>query len=363
MYMKSKLPFQSIWERYFFKEVVKLFFLFIGSFYGLYVLIDFSSHTSQFSTHFQWKEIFYYYFYEWIHRLDVILPFALMLATIKTLCSLAIHNELVALMASGMSLKTLLRPFILIGFFFTFLMYGNTEFLLPKAQKGLKQIHDRHTSLRNKLDNRGFVQHITLDDQTHLLFQYYDEARQFFFDTYWIKSVDEIYRIKYLFPYLEVPLGRYVHYLTRNQNDELVETDSFVEKEFPQIYFNKKKLQETLSLPEEQSLTSLIQQLPDYHQISHEKEAQVVSHFYHKMALPWLCLFAVIAPAPFCVKFTRRLPIFMIYACSIFGFITFYLTLDAALVLAKRQVLGPVWAIWLPFSLFFTFFSYRFVKL
>ncbi|CCB87324.1 MULTISPECIES: LptF/LptG family permease [Parachlamydia] len=363
MYMKSKIPFQSIWERYFFREVVKLFCVFIGSFYGLYVLIDFSSHTTQFSTHFQWSEIFSYYFYELIRRLDVILPFALMLATIKTLCSLSTNNELVALMASGMSLKSLLRPFIIIGLFFTVLMYGNAEFLLPKAQKGLKQIHDRHTSLKNKLENRGFVQHIILDDQTQILFQYYDEERQFFFDSYWIKSADDIFRIKYLFPHLEVPLGRYVHHLTRNQNDELVESASFVEKEFPQIYFNQKKLQETLSLPEEQSLTDLVQQLPHNNRISHEKEAQVVSHFYHKMALPWLCLFAVIAPAPFCVRFSRGLPVFMIYACSIFGLITFYLTMDAALILAKRQVLDPIWAIWMPFSIFFAFFFYRFVKL
>lgn len=361
-----RLPFTFLWERYFFKELMKLFALFIGCFYVLYVLIDFSNRTTSFHTqhYFQWQELFRYYYFEFIRRLDVILPFALMLATIKTLCALSVHNELVALMASGTGLKSLLRPFLIVGLFFTGIMYLNTEYLLPKASKGLKQINDRHTSLKNKLENRGFVEHMVLEDQTQILFQYYDDERQFFFDTYWIISPDEIYRIKYLYPHREVPVGKFVNYIARNQNDELVEQESFIEKQFPQIKFNQKKLQETLSLPEDLSISDLMKQLPQISTgASHEKEAQVIANFYYKMALPWLCLFAIIAPAPFCMRFTRALPIFMIYACSIFGLVSFYLTMDAALILAKRQVLEPFWAIWPPFTLFFAAFFYRFARL
>lgn len=361
-----RIPFKTLWEQYFLKELFKSFTLFIGSFYTLYVLIDFSNHTTSFHSHhyFQWQELLNYYFFEFIRRLDVILPFALMLATIKTLCALSTHNELVALMASGISLKSLLRPFILVGLFFTCLMYLNTELLLPKASKGLKQINDRHTSLKNKLEDRGFVQHIYLEDNTQVLFQYYDEERQFFFDAFWVISPDEIYRIKYLFLHEKDPVGRYVNYLTRNQNNELVEKESFSLKKFPQMRFNQKKLQETLSLPEDQSLTELVKQLPDKtDQTNHEKEAQIIASFYYKMALPWLALFAVIAPAPFCMRFSRNLPVFMIYACSIFGLVSFYLTMDAALILAKRQVFEPFWAIWPPFTFFFVGFFYRFAKL
>lgn len=361
-----RLPFTSIWERYFLKELIKFFTLFLGSFYVLYVLIDFSNHTSLFhSQHqFHWLELFNYYFFELIRRLDVILPFALMLATIKTLIGLSVHNELVALIASGRSLKSLLRPFLITSLFFTGIMYLNTEYLLPRASKGLKQINDRHTSLKNKLENRGFVEHIALEDQSQILFQYYDDERQFFFDTYWVISPDEIYRIKYLYPHREIPLGKYVNHLVRNQNDELVEKESYIEKAFPQIKFNQKKLQETLSLPEDLSISDLMKQLPQISSGSnHEKEAQVIANFYYKMAIPWLCLFAVIAPAPFCMRFTRSFPTFMIYALSIFGLVSFYLTMDAALILAKRQVLEPFWAICPPFTLFFATFLYRFARL
>ena len=41
----------KIWEKYFFCEFIKIFFLFLCCFYGLYVLIDYASHTSALPHH------------------------------------------------------------------------------------------------------------------------------------------------------------------------------------------------------------------------------------------------------------------------------------------------------------------------
>ena len=124
------------------REALKVFVLFIVCFYGLYILVDFSSHSTAFhhQVEFRWRELAAYYLSDFIKRVEVIIPFAIMIATIKTLCGLNIHNELVALMASGIKLKTLLKPFVLIGLFFVLLVYLNTEVLLPKALKNIKMI-------------------------------------------------------------------------------------------------------------------------------------------------------------------------------------------------------------------------------
>lgn len=355
----------SLWARYFFKETLKVFFLFIVCFYGLYILIDFSSHSTSFhhQVEFKWREIGMYYLCDFIKRSEVIVPFAVLIATIKTLCSLNIHNELVALMASGIKLKALLRPFVILGLCFTALLYFNTEFLMPMALKHIKMIDSARSKQKNKANKTPMVQHLVLENETLLLFQDYDPAKERFVDAYWVRSIDDVYRMKYLYPFMEKPLGEYVDKLQRTADGKLVVEDSQAIRILPELSFNSSKLTETLTQPLDLSITVLREKMPIERLALSEKEAQTLSVLYYKLAMPWLCLLAVIGPAPFCVRFTRQLPVFFIYACSIFGLVAFYLVMDAALILGSRQVLNPEVAIFTPFLLFFGIFSFRYTRL
>lgn len=360
----------NLWERYFLKEFCKTCFFFISGFYCLYVLIDYSSHSGSFHHHhiqFQWKETLLYYGCEFVKRAEVLIPFAVLISTIKTLCALNSHNELIALMSGGISLKTLTRPFILAGLFFTCLMYLNAEYLLPTAMKRLKRIDDSRSKAKHKDNQQASAQHIALEDNTTLIFQHYDSDQKRFFDTYWIRNIDEIYRIKYLYPFPDStsdgPLGYFVDYLRRTPQGELVAQASFKMRSFPEIHFNHKTLFETITLPEEFSLTELWKKSPEKKGTLSEKESQASTVLYQKLFLPWLCLLAVIGPAPFCLRFTRYLPIFFIYACSIFSLVAIYLTIDAAVLLGKRQILSPFVAIG-PFSIgVITYFLWKYFKI
>ena len=354
-----------IWERYFLRETLKIFFLCLFSFYGLYILIDYANHSSSFHYHhswFKWSELIRYYLYEFSNRLDVLLPFALLIATIQTLCSLTIHHELVALMAGGFNLKTLMRPFVMLGLLCTLIVFLNTEIIQPKATRELRHIDDLHTTQKNKRNKLRAVEHISLKDNTTMIFQGFDSVKQRFYDAYWIKSIDEIYRIKYLYPSKPIPTGFHVEYLLRTDSGELTVKETFKKKAFPNIRFNKKTLLETITPDEERSLSILYKELSKSRNQLTEKDARRLSVFYRKLAVPWLCLLAVIGPIPFCVRFTRQLPVFFIYACSIFGLVGCYLIIDAATVIGKRQVLSPAVAIWPPISLFFGYFIWRFVR-
>lgn len=356
----------KIWERYFLSETLKSFLLFILGFYGVFAVVDFACNAARFHAHqvkFSVGKILLYYAYQFIDISEVLVPFALMLATIKTLCQLNMRNELVALLSSGVKLKTLLRPFLMLGLVFTGLMYFNTEMLVPRAMQSMTHIDNSRSGLRTKSSAKSPVRHLLLEDKTTVLFQNYDATQQVFFDAYWIKSIDEVYRMKYLSPYTPVPTGQYVDYLVRNKAGDLVEQGYYSVKTFPELKFNKKTLFETITPPEEQSYTGLWSQLTFDSSVQSEKQAESWTIFYRKLAMPWLCLLAVIAPIPFCVRFTRDMQTFMIYATSIFGLVTLFLVMDAGMVLGKRQVISPFWAALTPLVLVSSIFSLRYVRL
>lgn len=360
--------FSYIWERYFFKEFCKVLLLFVVCFYGLYILIDYSNHTTNFHHHqssFQWKEFFVYYLCEFIKRSEVLIPFALIITTVKTLCNLNVRNELVALLSSGISMQKLLRPFVFIGLFFTLILYLNTEFFLPKALKSLRLIQDSNSRLRRGLGDHP-VQYILLDDDTRLIYQNYNSSTNSFYDAFWIKNIDEVYRFKLLYSNLEkdgVAFGENVEHLKRNGKGELIEIEYFEKKNLPELKFNQKTLFETVTPVEEKSFTQLIQNYPKDDVKLSEKEATIKSVFYYKLFMPWLCLLAVIGPAPYCVRFNRMVPLFFIYACSIFGLGAFYLVMESAELLGERLVLNPLLALGVPFVTVFTWCLYKFIRL
>lgn len=356
----------KIWERYFLKEMLKGFFFFLFLFYGLYVLIDYSSHSSSFHyghSHFKLYEIAVYYLCEFIERMEVLIPFGLLLATIRTLTNLNIHNELVALMASGVKIRTLLKPFILVGMAMVMLMYVNTQFWMPYALQRMNHIDQKHRSQKNKSSQILAVQNLALKDKTSIIFQNYDSLEKKLIDVYWIRSINDVYRIKYLYPYNEIPTGHLVDHLQRAPGGELTIIATFDVKKFPEMQFHKRDLFQGMISPEDESLTDLWKKIPLRNAIMSEKESEIIAVFYHKMIMPWLCLLAVIGPAPFCMRHSRNIPLFFIYALSIFCLVAFYLILDSTLVLGKRQIAEPWLAVLVPFILCAGAASYKYVRI
>jgi lipopolysaccharide export system permease protein len=342
----------------------QVFLLFLFGFYALYVLIDYSNHAGSFKHHhFSAMDIARFYGFEFITRMDVLVPFAILIAFIKTVSTCNANNELVALMASGIPLKRLMRPFIAFAVLCIVLIYFNTEVLQPYAVRNHNQLEESRAKKKQRKYKHAIIQQIALKDGSSIVFQRYDTASQRFYDAYWIRNIDDIYRIKHLSPYTPSPLGEFVEHLQRNKAGELLLTESLPKKTFENMHFDKKALLQTVSMPSELSITALKEKLPKPGHIHNGKEAQILTQYYYKLAFPWLCLLAVIAPAPFCTRFSRTMPLFFIYAACIFALVAFYIILDAAVILGERQVVSPEVAIWLPFAIIFTLFGYRFSRL
>lgn len=339
----------KIWQKYFLKEFFKTFFLFLICFYGLYCLIDYSSHTSNMSHghgSFGIKDVFVYYLSEFSRRFDIIVPFGLLLATARTLLLFNSRSELVALMAGGFSLKSLLTPFLAVGLTATLLSYANEEWLQPLAAKHIKSIEHRYALIKSKKRGIPTAHHIPLSDHSVLVFQHYLENEDLFKDLYWVKSTDSVYRMGALKPFETPPIAYEVEVIERQPNGYLMVTNTHDALPLSDFSLHKEQLLEVIIPPAHYPLSQLKRDLPT--DPKSEKEAAQLTAFTKKMVLPWLSFFAVLIVAPFSVVFGRNIPTFMIYAFSIFGLVALYLTLDAAEVVAKRQLFHPIPALLLP---------------
>ncbi|SCA62438.1 Uncharacterized protein SCG7086_AA_00390 [Chlamydiales bacterium SCGC AG-110-P3] len=353
----------KLWERYFLRELAKVFFLFIFGFYFLYILIDYTSRTgSLLSNSAGFTELTVYYGLTFLKRVDLLVPFALLVGTIRALVSFNFHNELVALLSGGIPLKRLLRPFLAAGIACAILLYCNFQWLAPLAWSKVQQIEDRHSSMETSTAGHA-IQDVSLNDGSLILCQSYDSARNFFFDAYWIRSIDDIWRIKYLHLDTEAAVGKYVDHLARNEEGEFQLVESFETKVLQEIQFDEENLQAALRNPEELSLAQLWQRRPTHDREYTDKEAGILARFYSHLAMPLLCILAVIAPAPFCIRFSRQIPVLFIYILSIMGIVSFYLVADATLVIARAQVLPPALAIFTPYALYFWLFGRRYIRL
>lgn len=359
----------SIWARYFLSRFMKMFFLFLSCFYGLFVIIDYATHTHSFveNPSLEWVHVIKYYIFVFASRSEILIPLAILIASLYTIYTLNTHMELIALRACGFSLLKLMSPFVGMGLICTLLMYVNAEFFLPGALAQLKKIESTTKHQRKSLQNAVAVNSMSLEDGSLFFYQNFDETTHRFFDTYWVESIDSIYRMKYLSPPSVTStqaVGTFVDHLKRMDNGELQQEKEYQELTLPKMKFGQERLRSSLLDPECLSLSELWTQVKSMEgEEMNDKESQILTSLYSRCTLPWLSLFAAIATAPFCARFSRQQPFFIVILCSLFGLIAFYLFLDAASVISRRQLLSPLIAITGSFILFSSYFFVRFLRI
>lgn len=358
-----------IWKRYFFVELLKVFSLFIVSIYFLYVLIDYSVHTKAFQNNqITFLNIFLYYACQFTKRAEILVPVALMVATIKVLSTSNVRHEIVALTTGGIPLKKIVSPFLFTAFLLALFLVLNFQVIQPLSLNRIDSFEECYFKNRAKDREDKKVNALVLEDNTLLIYQAYDQEKRAFFDVFWLKDCDQICRIHSLFPFEKVPFGNYVDTLIRTEEGEIVKMDSQSEVFFPEMRFDTRTLFSAVHPPRMQSISQLARQL-SWKQTHfglgkmNDREAESVTFFYFKLLSPLACLFAVIGPAPFCLRFSRNLSVFMIYALSLFGMITYFTLMNSSVVLGESQIFPPACAILLPQALIFALLGWKYAKL
>lgn len=353
----------KIWERYILKEISKVFFLFIFAFYFLYILIDYSAHTKNFHQSGVYaSDIGLYYLAQFANKADILIPFALLLATVKVLTTLASRNELIALVVSGTSLRRIMRPFLMAACACMLLLYCDFQFIQLNAWQRITDFEEAFFG--DKLE-KPILQSLVMKDESTLVYHHYDSEKHLFSDIIWIVSSDKVLKMKLLDPFSSPPLGYDVYDFERKPSGQIELVKFTKEHPFPTMQFDKKTLFAAVNPPKWQSLTQLVKNLT--FTVSAKKlnlrQAQIATSFYYKLTLPIACILAVIAAAPFCLRFERRLPIFLIFSFSLFGMIAYFTLVNASVILGESQLVAPIWAVLVPPIACCLIFGWRYAKL
>lgn len=358
-------PFGTLWQRYIFKNLIQGFVFFLLSFFLLYSLIDFSTHAQDFIVKgkISITKLAIYYCYQLIKRLPLLLPLALIIATIRSLTSLNVNRELVALQAAGISLKKILRPFFLLAFFCCLLGYANEEVFIPKSAAyfdSAKQAESKNPF--RKIKRKQFAL-LHLADSSQLIYQRFDVEKNAFFDVFWIRSFNDIWHMKYLQVNPKAPIGEYVDHIVRNKEGFLEKTQSYEKCLLPSLKWETSQLSQKQSSIKHQKVSQLAYLLWKGDKNSFHLQGELKTHFFHKLFMPLLSLLALLAIAPLCVGYQRNIPVFMIYAISIFGFVVFFTLTNALVILGENQVLPPFAIMLTPFLISFSLALRKFYRL
>lgn len=357
--------FAKIWERYIFIQLVKIFSLFVLGFFLLYTLMDYSLHASHFSkiADLKFYDFLLYYFYIFIKRLDLVLPLALLIATIKVFLTLNEKNELIALFIGGVKKTSLTKPPFILAILLSALLLINFEKYIPDSLTYLERFENQNFKTNTAQEySKPSAYAFAVESGGKLFFSKYIEEKKLFEDVYYFLSPREFWKMKSLDISGEIPIGFFVDHLTADKNKLLVKENSFPKKTFPHltIDFSARK---KAALPfEHRSLSSLWLLLRDKSLVYQEHAPKIKTQLFNKIAISFSTFLVILGVIPFCLIFSRRLPIFMIYAISIFGLIAFFTLMDAAVILGENKVF-PTYIAIIPMIFSLVLLGWNFIKM
>lgn len=367
-----------IWKRYLRREFAKVALFVIGAFTLLYALVDYSTHTKVFSQgEVRFFEVFCYYLCQSAKNADFFIPVALLIAVIKVLTTLNHSNELTALLASGLSLRRLLRPLWFFGLVSVFFLYFNFQYIQPFA---FSYIHRFEQVVFQKRATAHAVKTLPLSDQTLLIYQEYFPEQKRLYDLFWYQDHDALYRMKYLDLTGEIPIGEEVEVIKRVEG-QLHRVGLSTTHPFPELH-----IEESMLAPELPSSSWWVRFFPSLHidkrtfiqqddphsyplsllwshRNAPENYVDTSTMFCYKVTIPWLSLLVICAPVPFCVRFGRHLPIFWIYVFCLSGIALFFTLTNASVILGEGHILSPWYSISLPLLGLLGYFGRRYAKL
>jgi lipopolysaccharide export system permease protein len=362
--MTRKFPLiaKAIWERYLLREILKVFLLFLGCFFFLYALIDYSMHMQDFivDKRIQISHIAIYYFFHFIKRANLLIPLSLLVSTLKVLFALNTHGELIALQASGLSRKKLLRPFFCIGLAAALFNLASSEFLLPFSLNFLDKFRQEHFKHYDHGKRKEPIHVIRMKDGSKIIYQIADRENSLFQDVFWVQSAYEIWRMQSLTSDPKNPVGFYVDHLQRNDEGNFEKTESFEQYHFAKFRWQPDPTGKGYTPLENRRLSELLRMLLQKSKVTAYEYPQVLTHFLFKAATPFLSLVVVIAGAPFCLQHSRNPPLFLTYALALFCFIAFFALMDAAVILGENLVVSPYLAILAPIFLCWVTFGFKY---
>ncbi len=354
-----------LYKKYLLKKTLKLCFFILLCFFLLYSIIDYSLHSQEFlkAKGLLWTDIFIYYAATFVKRLDLSLPFALLLSSISVLLSLGKHFEIIALQAGGLSKKALLRPFFQVAIIFSTLIILNFELVLPKSLNYIDNFEKNYyKKTRLEPSKKAAVHHYELEDSSLLIYTNYDSKTNELFDLFYYISIDHIWKIKKLKLSDGFALAHYAQEFQRDTLGNLNKTGDYPQRIFDTL---PKKLSLGISIKdniESQSLSKLFKPNNLHFNPVEKINRLKLTQLLFKLMISLLPILCVLSSAPFCLEFKRNVLPFKIYSIFLISFIFFFTLVDTCVIISETSRFSPWLVLLSPFIIIFSTFSWIYLK-
>jgi lipopolysaccharide export system permease protein len=339
------MKFFGIWDRLLFRRLLGTILLFLISFFFIYVLIDFASRVSGMEGMRKSPQLLVrYYGAVFIKRLELLLPFALLLGTIRTLQILYRERGFVSALMTGTRLKRLLFPFYMIGFFSLLLLWSNEEWIVPRALKEINWIESLYFKQGGIGEIHGKIV-VQTEEGGRLFFLNIEPYERTLQEVYYLPSWNKFFHMEFLDLKEKVPIGHFVDTFERKEEGDwsLIKRENILPIEQLKVVWDD--LFGLVSQPNQFPLSTLIKKVQYPEKSSPMEKEEIATTLTKKIlfpALPWLAILAVI---PFGISFSRAVSFFSLYSMALFLFFSTYLSLSALLIPAS-----PLLVV-IPFSL------------
>lgn len=348
----------KIWRRHILGQLIQTFAFLFTCLFAIYVIVDLSVHGVRFLSSGQttFAELFVYYLRTLSGLLELFLTLTFLLASMRVLFDLNNHRELVALQMAGLSKKRLLSPFFYFAAFLSTVCFINSQWFAPDAIDTAHDFMSAHKTKKKKV-KAGRVCSIPLEDDSELVYQSFDREKKELFDVFWVRTPNDIWHMKYLT--VEPLRGRFVNHLTRNGKRQIEKSESYLNRDFPEIPWNEEAILHKFVPYDNRPIATLFSQAI----IDSADRHSVLTHLYYKLLAPLMPFLVLFCIGPISLRFSRNHPLFLIAAASLFGFIALKVILDGMLILGETHVLPSLLAIFGPAALVLAFSLPSYVRM
>lgn len=348
----------TILDRYLTREIFRYFFMVLILVVAIYVAVDFFEKIGDFmESGLPFSRVVAFFLYNIPFVLSQILPVGVLLSVLISLGMMNKHNELTALRSCGISIYTLMKPILLLGFFFSFLLFFLTEAVVPVTMTTANRIWLKEVKKEQAVATRE--NNIWMKTPNGILhIRHYNPAEKTLYKVT-LNIFDDHFR---LIQRLDAERGNFINgqwilyeVLEQKLDDTgLSYTVTFHDSLPVQIDLNPERLKQVAQKTSEMN----IQELLDYiHAIEAEgyPATQYRVDFHAKIAFPFVCVILVLAGAGIACKNRLKdgLPSGIAYGI---GTAFLYWVLNSFCIsLGYGEMLPPVIAAWATNAVFLCF--------
>ena len=353
-------------DRYLLRELVTPLAFCLGGFLIFWISFDLFDKLNILQEHkLQASDILKYELLRMPELLTVVLPVALLLASLYALTQHARHHELTAMRAAGVSLWRLSAPYLAVGFLASVGLFVVGEYLAPLGAQRAERILKRHVSSRaaaaRPFESVSFVTPTgqkwiaDFNDRTH-------ELREVKID--WTKPdgsrvnlnakggsrVNAVWvftnvQVTFYMPGGMFPANRV--FTNVMALPEFAQTPEQIISDLNISRQSSKAHVEQTQIP----LAALLKYLELHPQMPKEKKQWLDTQIQSRLASPWTCLVVVMIAIPFGAASGRR-NVFMGVAGSVFICFLYFVLLQVGLAMGAGGFVPPWLGAWLP-NIFF----------